>query len=162
VNLSDNENSVSYRWDLGKETFSEKDMDRLRKYILLQGKNDYFREDLVGPGKLLKYYISTIRETERYITAAIYYENDYMSIFYDKSLKKSFVLKKTMENTQFIMTTTNVSEEKMIIAPAWEPNDYLPFYNENTLSPEDRKKLQERKEDDNPYLIVYKFKPAPK
>jgi hypothetical protein len=48
------------------------------------------------------------------------------------------------------------------MAPTWEPVDCLPFYNENTLSNEDRKKLQEHKEEDNPYLIVYKFKSLPK
>jgi hypothetical protein len=59
------------------------------------------------------------------------------------------------------MVTTSVCGEKMIMTPTWETNDFLLFYNENTLSPEDRKKLQERTEDDNPYLIVYKFKSLP-
>jgi hypothetical protein len=72
------------------------------------------------------------------------------------------VFKKTKENTQLIMVTTSVCGEKMIMTPTWEPNDFLPFYNENTLSPEDRRKLQERTEDANPYLIIYKFKSLPK
>jgi hypothetical protein len=161
INLSDRVNSVSYRWDLGKETFSEKDINRLRKYVLNSDKTDFDWDDLVGPDKLLKYYMFIVRETERYITAGIRYENDYLSIFYDKSKGKTFMFKKTKENTQFIMAITNVSGEKMILIPLLD-NNFLPVYNENTLSSEDRKKLQERREDDNPYFIVYKFKSLPK
>jgi hypothetical protein len=163
INLSDNENSVSYTWTFGKETYPpEETFDRLRKYLLSSDKRDFGWDDLVGPDKILKYYVFNIHETERYITAGICYKNDYMSIFYDKTSGKSFLFRKTEENTQFIMTVKSICGEKMILAPAWDPSDYLPFYNENTLSYEDRKKLQERTEDDNPYLIVYKFKPLPK
>jgi hypothetical protein len=158
INLSDNKNSISYKWNLGKETFSEKDINRLRKYVSHSDKKDYFREDIVGSNKPLKYYISNIHETERYITAVICYKNDYMSIFYDKAIEKSFLFKKTKENTQFVMAVTSFCGEKMIMSPVRESIDCLPYYNENTLNVKDIKKLQERTDDDNPYLIIYKFK----
>jgi hypothetical protein len=164
INLSNSKNSAVYKWNFGKETYPpEETFDRLRKYLLSSDKRDFGWDDLVGSDKILKYYVYSICETERYITAGIRYKNEYMSIFYDKIMKKSFLFRKTEENTQFLMATTSICGEKMILAPVWEPRDhYLPFYNENTLSYEDRKKLQERTEDDNPYLIVYKFKPLPK
>jgi hypothetical protein len=163
INLSDDKHSVSYRWNVGKETFTKNDIKRLRKYLTLyDDKKDFDRSDLVGSGKPLKYYISTINETERYIKALIYYQNDHLSIFYDKSLKKSFLFKKTKENIQIIWATTNISGENMIITPLWQEIECLPYYNENMLSVEDREKLRERKEDDNPYLIIYKLKSLPK
>ena len=95
---------------------------------------------------------------------------NFRHIFFDKKENQSFIFEKTKENINFLVLPDFYGEhiimyDKGIPKPKTNDpsldeilNKLLVYYNRELLSEDQKKIIDTRNEDDNPFLIKYNFK----
>ncbi|PKO99738.1 MAG: hypothetical protein CVU13_04220 [Bacteroidetes bacterium HGW-Bacteroidetes-8] len=162
INMSDSAHRVVYRWDFGKNNYTEKQIDALVEYDTLPKKRDYTAEDQknrmierIENPRFPAYQTIGVAETERFRITTLRYGGfgKHKSVVLDKINNKSFVFSETKEGVKLIFRNVN---EKILIDLYYENSrDFL----KKTVSPEKMSIIDAyNPETDNPVLILYHLK----
>lgn len=162
INMSDSAHRVVYRWDFGKNNYTEKQIDALVGYDTIPKKRDYTAEDQknrmierIENPRFPAYQTIGVAETERFRITTLRYGGfgKHKSVVLDKINNKSFVFSETKEGVKLIFRNVN---EKILIDLYYENSrEFL----KKTVTPEQMSIIDAyNPETDNPVLILYHLK----
>ena len=167
INLTEN---TKFLWNFGKDNNQEKQFDKVKKVNI----NEYVKpgdrnaRDYVGEGKI-NYNIELNHESSRYkICVLDCGKYKFKHIFFDKKENRPIIFEKTKENLIFL-SIANFYGEHIVRYEMELPNnsniqnnafvtELLTYYSRDLLTEEQKKIIDSRKEDDNPFLVKYNLK----
>ena len=167
INLSD---SSVFSWNFGKRTNTKEKVKQLKKFILTSNidfnpKPPYYEGyDWIGQNKLGNVPFQNF-ESSRYRFYYLQTKHNFTKyIFYDKKTKKPVIFGKTKEGITFWFPQFNgesiVLRERGWVKKIGNPDidKDLVYYHPDIFTKEQRQQYESRKEDDNPFLVIYNFK----
>ena len=159
-NLSSDNLSVNYKWDLGKlnttKSHIKNTYDQIEDWEI--NHKQYYTKDLSGKGRPLNYFINSNIESIRYKVVTLLIDGDVIFVLYDKSKRSSYVFNETIEGIR--PRFQDLVGESVILwnyGPVFE-YEYT-YYDMSVLTEEQKKMVEEHNEEtDNPFLFVYHLK----
>ena len=146
---------IAYSWDFGKRN---NNIEKLRLSNSLQEMNETaqrFRDSFWNGESSVSYLLSLQHQTDLYYYATMW--------FAFRKMKHLFYHKQTGKFHLFERTTEGVSIERPLLITDEFMLAELGFENKESIAPwlfsdDDRKKLADFQEEDNPYLLKFTFK----